>query len=265
MSPQYDLSVCYSLAPVLFLNDRTAHSAFSWVTPSHVRNGLVPMVNSTATDIANPVGGVSTPTSAAHRPRGVSGDFPHQQTSSKDLSSSVNDKYILNHAFSQALTLLQADVVTLCIRVGIPPECLWPPQAILLNLSELQLLCAKCVKRNSAVLAVERAANETTDGEVPLLLPLLNSTSPNTSEVDDITQQRAVLHSLIQRHAHIANCRGRGNQCTLLGVKDDLETSGGAAVWEGLGLAGDEQDYDMVQPDEEEEKGRDWDGTGHES
>jgi hypothetical protein len=108
------------------------------------------------------------------------------------------------------------------------------------------------------VLAVERAANETTDGEVPLLLPLVNSTSPNGSEV-------AVLHSLIQRHAHIANCRGRGNQCTLLGVKDDLETSGGAAVWEGLGLAGDEQDYDMVQPDEEEEKGRDWDGTGHES
>ncbi len=50
------------------------------------------------------------------------------------------------------MTLLQADVVSLCMMTGIPPECLWPPQSMLLNLHELFVLCVKCVKKNAPVL-----------------------------------------------------------------------------------------------------------------
>jgi len=45
--------------------------------------------------------------------------------------------------FAIALQLLQNNVVTLCIRAGVPVSRLWPAEAMLLNLHELNLFCQK--------------------------------------------------------------------------------------------------------------------------
>lgn len=47
-------------------------------------------------------------------------------------------RYVLNDQFEQALTLLRADVVFLCLQSGLPAAVLWPSEAILLNLDLLQ-------------------------------------------------------------------------------------------------------------------------------
>ena len=43
--------------------------------------------------------------------------------------------------FTIALQLLQNDVITLCIRAGVPVSKLWPAEAMLLNLHELEKFC----------------------------------------------------------------------------------------------------------------------------
>jgi hypothetical protein len=43
--------------------------------------------------------------------------------------------------FAIALQLLQNDVITLCIRAGVPVSKLWPAEAMLLNLHELDNFC----------------------------------------------------------------------------------------------------------------------------
>eukprot|EP00536_Pseudo-nitzschia_multiseries_P001237 jgi/Psemu1/300648/fgenesh1_kg.15_\ len=45
--------------------------------------------------------------------------------------------------FAIALQLLQNNVITLCIRAGVPVSKLWPAEAMLLNLHELNLFCQK--------------------------------------------------------------------------------------------------------------------------
>ena len=47
-------------------------------------------------------------------------------------------RYMLNDTFEQALTLLRADVVFLCLQSALPAAMLWPSEAILLNLDLLQ-------------------------------------------------------------------------------------------------------------------------------
>lgn len=49
-----------------------------------------------------------------------------------------SSRYVLNESFEQALTLLRADVVFLCVQNGLPAAVLWPSEAILLNLDLLQ-------------------------------------------------------------------------------------------------------------------------------
>ncbi len=45
--------------------------------------------------------------------------------------------------FAIALQLLQNDVITLCIRAGVPVSKLWPAEAMLLNLHELEKFCQR--------------------------------------------------------------------------------------------------------------------------
>jgi len=45
--------------------------------------------------------------------------------------------------FAIALQLLQSDVITLCIRAGVPVSKLWPAEAMLLNLHELEKFCQR--------------------------------------------------------------------------------------------------------------------------
>jgi len=45
--------------------------------------------------------------------------------------------------FAIALQLLQNDIITLCIRAGVPVSKLWPAEAMLLNLHELEKFCQR--------------------------------------------------------------------------------------------------------------------------
>jgi hypothetical protein len=45
--------------------------------------------------------------------------------------------------FAIALQLLQSDIITLCIRAGVPVSKLWPAEAIVLNLHELEKFCQR--------------------------------------------------------------------------------------------------------------------------
>lgn len=143
ISPHYNLGACYSLSPVTHINTRAKHESFNWLTPVEVRKN-------------NSIG--------AQRKDGISQNI--------DLR-----EFEVNRAFPQALTLLQANVVALCLRAGLPPDGIWPPQAILLNLHELLVLCAKCVKRNSA----------------PPSQSILHATSLKRSSVVDLPTNKDIL------------------------------------------------------------------------
>jgi hypothetical protein len=49
--------------------------------------------------------------------------------------------WIPNDSFQQALILLRANVIALCLRSGLRAETLWPPEAILLNMKVLEEHC----------------------------------------------------------------------------------------------------------------------------
>ena len=52
---------------------------------------------------------------------------------------SVDDMH--QQDFAIALQLLQNDVIVLCIRAGVPVSKLWPAEALLLNLYQLDQYC----------------------------------------------------------------------------------------------------------------------------
>lgn len=69
----------------------------------------------------------------------------------RDLKSNSNDNSgVLNPAFVSGLTLLQANIVTLCLKVGLHPECLWPVQAMLLNLNLLHQHCIMILQSSNS-------------------------------------------------------------------------------------------------------------------
>jgi hypothetical protein len=61
-------------------------------------------------------------------------------------------EYSLNPNFPTALVLLQADIVALCLRAGLRAEDLWPPEAMLFNLSLLSRHCESIVHRYASIL-----------------------------------------------------------------------------------------------------------------
>ena len=60
---------------------------------------------------------------------------PHSSPYSLSAQVTTQDEYAI------ALQLLQNDVITLCIRAGVPVAHLWPAQAVLLNLQALYEFC----------------------------------------------------------------------------------------------------------------------------
>ena len=70
-----------------------------------------------------------------------------QKISSDKKTTNESEKYwTLNNSFQAALTLLRANIIVLCIRVGMEPMSLWPSQAILLNLSQFHLYLIQQIK-----------------------------------------------------------------------------------------------------------------------
>lgn len=62
----------------------------------------------------------------------------------EDAIVNEND-WVINVSFPLALSLFRANIIALCVRSGINPSTLWPPEAILLNLNILYL---KCIEEN---------------------------------------------------------------------------------------------------------------------
>ena len=61
-----------------------------------------------------------------------------QQQRKDSIPTGTADEWIDNAEFRSALSLLRANVISLCLRVGIPPSGLWPQEALLLNMDVLR-------------------------------------------------------------------------------------------------------------------------------
>ncbi|KAJ1384210.1 hypothetical protein B484DRAFT_410870, partial [Ochromonadaceae sp. CCMP2298] len=139
--------VCYSLTPARYMHPLREARRFCWTTLHELRKETYAP-------------------GARGSGRGVRGPT---QTS----------KFLVNRDFPTALRLLQENVVALCATVGIQPEALWPPQALLLNLHELREFMKKQLERlrNKEVLlslvsrhrAAALATAAVTDGEWDLV------------------------------------------------------------------------------------------------
>ena len=72
-----------------------------------------------------------------HATAAILSDTPNSNSSKFTLSTDVMHQ----EEFAIALQLLQNDVIVLCIRAGVPVSKLWPAEAMLLNLHELDEYC----------------------------------------------------------------------------------------------------------------------------
>ena len=131
--PQFDLHSGFSLTPAFYMNDGVEYQDFSWMT-------LADIHREAAVDKSSPCH--NTPSSNSS---------PKQDNKSEDddvgdfnqLSPSIGSAekeacFVINDSFEQAVTLLRADVVSLCLHCGMAPSSLRPSEAILLNLDELR-------------------------------------------------------------------------------------------------------------------------------
>lgn len=64
-------------------------------------------------------------------------------------SSKSSSESLVNRKFSSAVSLLRANVVSLCLRAGLEPEALQPPPCLLLNLHLLHRFCIDKVEAHS--------------------------------------------------------------------------------------------------------------------
>lgn len=60
-------------------------------------------------------------------------------------AENTEDDWMTNPSFSAALSLLRANVISVCLRCGVPGTALWPHEAVLLN---LDLLHKKCLQES---------------------------------------------------------------------------------------------------------------------
>ena len=69
------------------------------------------------------------------------------QTNSPTFRHSESDEPIyINNSFQSALSLLQANVLALCLKAGISPTDMWPPLAMLPNICVLRHYCYEKLK-----------------------------------------------------------------------------------------------------------------------
>lgn len=80
---------------------------------------------------------------------GLHANIPEANSSNAVRENSYSQRGLhLNKSYQSALSLLQADVLILCLKCGLPPETLWPAPAILLNLHVLHDFCVKKAKND---------------------------------------------------------------------------------------------------------------------
>jgi hypothetical protein len=118
--------------------------------------------------------------------------------------------WVPNSSFNKAVALLQADIVALCIQSGIEPEKLWPPPALLMNLSVLHAHAIDLVhqRRPRAELLVPMS-NVVVDDEADI------GSSSRTAEVAyPALQSKYSFDERLQRQAIHSGSAGRSDRDT---------------------------------------------------
>lgn len=72
-----------------------------------------------------------------------------------DISNRESSPWRLNPSFPRSMRLLQANIIILCIRIGLDPTRLWPPEGILLNINEILLFLENKTAEYKSSLDVE--------------------------------------------------------------------------------------------------------------
>lgn len=165
----------YSLAPAVFVNERTRFREFDWTTLNELP--IVPPQQELEKPLSLAVPAV--PSSAL--PKAA---FDQQVVVNTGPGDEVRE-YAVNANFPAALVLLQANVISLCLKSGLYAESLWPAEAMLLNMHVLKRHCEQVVARNSAFLASHQ--------DVPLVTP---QTQPALASLTDRYGSLATLSKL---------------------------------------------------------------------
>jgi hypothetical protein len=116
--------------------------------------------------------------------------YPSSSSSTQGTSSPPNDSHnetnpqeaIENPEFQFGLSLLQANILVLCIKSGVDPRSLYPPEAMLLNLDLLQQQAIQHISLNdlshtasSTTTATESTDDPNTNDENLFQIPLPES------------------------------------------------------------------------------------------
>lgn len=189
VSAQHDMwaranvrSACYSLTPVTYMSDRTHFRDFDWTS--------LDLIQASSSSTAQ--------------------GAPH--TGNAQAPTGLTTQHAVNPNFPGSLVLLQANVVALCLRVGIPPEGLWPPEAMLFNLQLLHKHCGAIVREQERILGAADSCSELRH------LPL-DSANP----LVEVVQNDAALYSIFDRYGSSAAVREHQRLAAeLAAVKDGV-------------------------------------------
>ena len=109
--------------------------------------------------------------------------------------------WIINPDFASGLLLLQANVVHLCLTIGLSPQDLWPPQALLLNMHLLYRFClSKTMQKETQHPAAPRGqrGDNNTGTHKKDNIPTPSSQLKNTSTVMNTSKQENQFKQLGQ-------------------------------------------------------------------
>jgi hypothetical protein len=101
----------------------------------------------------------------SHHPRTT--PYPSSPTSAQEIIGShdlkeISQEAIENPEFQFGLSLLQANILVLCIKSGVDPKSLYPPEALLLNLDILQ---QHAIKHLSSHTSLTSGTSDTTTAD----------------------------------------------------------------------------------------------------
>jgi hypothetical protein len=163
ISAQHDLwaraqvrACCYSLSPVMCLNDRMRLRGFDWTTLQElVDNTTSQSQSQRRMHSISPLRGRNGLEITPRTPLALNTEREQCEIPVvlKAGESGEVVQYSLNPNFGTALVLLQANIIDLCLGAGLHAEELWPPEAMLFNLHLLQKRCEGVVHRSRQVLA----------------------------------------------------------------------------------------------------------------
>lgn len=193
-----------------------------------------------------------------------------------DIYDSSAEEWAKN--FRSGLTLLRANVLTLCLRVGIPAKDLWPPEALLLNMDALRRHALERVKNDGIMeervdidaftapskCVITEGDDECVAAEISSITPSTDRTNTfdetdkfgaaSASSIDPIQQQLAYRYRSHRLNKLLADLSARLNDRTSETADDDIEFIQHSNELQGhqcAPIAREEQDcdWDLVEAD----------------